>query len=215
MDNIDIKLRHIEELDEEQRRQQYRTYCQELSKKNIGHIKRKEVAARYGLPEKYNQDGIWHIPTKYKTFPSLRDDLAKLVNETKFERGVDIGCGTMTFFEFVMVKDPLLVDISDEYCRFMSEQGWKAVVGDIENLDLSDNSMDIVVCSDVLEHVLSFNQALSEVSRVLKATGYFLVNVPWKQDLSKISHGGFPHLRAFDEMTLNERFDGWNYFRKM
>ncbi|HEY5363549.1 MAG TPA: bifunctional 2-polyprenyl-6-hydroxyphenol methylase/3-demethylubiquinol 3-O-methyltransferase UbiG [Aestuariivirga sp.] len=46
-------------------------------------------------------------------------------------------------------------------------------VGNGENLQLADASMDVVVCVDVLEHVIDLDRVLREIHRVLKPRGLF------------------------------------------
>jgi ubiquinone biosynthesis O-methyltransferase len=52
--------------------------------------------------------------------------------------------------------------------------GIRYMVGTGESLPLADQSMDRVVCVDVLEHVTNLNQVISEVRRVLRPDGLFL-----------------------------------------
>nr|WP_191964301.1 methyltransferase domain-containing protein [Aneurinibacillus sp. XH2] len=49
---------------------------------------------------------------------------------------------------------------------------------DITNLTFEDDSIDIIISSDVLEHVDNFKAALAESERVLKPGGFHLFSVP-------------------------------------
>jgi len=49
---------------------------------------------------------------------------------------------------------------------------------DIENIPLDDNSIDVVLCSHVLEHVNNDKKAMSELFRVLKLGGWAILQVP-------------------------------------
>ncbi|MCK6577645.1 MAG: methyltransferase domain-containing protein [Anaerolineae bacterium] len=51
---------------------------------------------------------------------------------------------------------------------------------DITKIRAEDNSFDVIYCSHVLEHVLEDRQALRELFRVLKPTGWALLQVPIK-----------------------------------
>ncbi len=51
-------------------------------------------------------------------------------------------------------------------------------VGNALTLPFADNAFDKIVCSEVLEHIPNYRQALSEISRVLKPGGTFAVSVP-------------------------------------
>ena len=52
------------------------------------------------------------------------------------------------------------------------------VVGSITNLPFADGSIDVVICMHVLEHVPDDAAAMTELSRVLSATGTAFVQVP-------------------------------------
>lgn len=53
-----------------------------------------------------------------------------------------------------------------------------ALQGDVEQLPLRDESLRLVVCSDVLEHVVDDRRALTEIRRVLAPGGAALLHVP-------------------------------------
>ncbi len=55
----------------------------------------------------------------------------------------------------------------------------------LEGLTFPDNSLDILINSDVLEHVGDLNRALSEIRRVLKPGGFHVFTIPVDFELSK------------------------------
>jgi 2-polyprenyl-6-hydroxyphenyl methylase/3-demethylubiquinone-9 3-methyltransferase len=67
-------------------------------------------------------------------------------------------------------------------------------VGAGEALNLPDNSFDVVVCVDVLEHVSDVQRVLAEVARVLRPGGLLLFDT--------INRNGFA---TFVAVTLAER----------
>lgn len=50
--------------------------------------------------------------------------------------------------------------------------------GDAFSLPFADESFDIVICSEVLEHLPEYEAAIDELNRVLRPTGTFAVSVP-------------------------------------
>jgi 2-polyprenyl-6-hydroxyphenyl methylase/3-demethylubiquinone-9 3-methyltransferase len=56
-----------------------------------------------------------------------------------------------------------------------------------ENLRFQNNSFDVVVCCDVLEHVRDLPKVISEISRVLKNGGIFIYDTFNRTFMSKIS----------------------------
>jgi len=47
-----------------------------------------------------------------------------------------------------------------------------------KKLPFKDKSVDIIACTDVLEHVHNLDEVLKEFSRILKKTGYLVLSVP-------------------------------------
>ena len=84
-------------------------------------------------------------------------------------------------------------------------------VGDINNLCFKDSSYDVVICSEVLEHVDDPEKALDQIIRVLKPGGILAVSVPrflpewlcWKfsKEYSKTPGG---HIRIFKHNQLKK-----------
>jgi len=70
----------------------------------------------------------------------------------------------------------------------------------LESLTLPENTFDIVLTSDVLEHVADLDKALSEIKRVLKPGGRHIFTIPVDQDLpetkerARIKGGQLEHL---------------------
>jgi ubiquinone/menaquinone biosynthesis C-methylase UbiE len=98
------------------------------------------------------------------------------------------------------------VDISKSYLNEAKSKGINVCLSKIEELPYNDNSFDVIVTTDVLEHVFDLNQCVREIKRVLKPNGYLIVRVPYKEDLSAYVNYDlyeFIHLRNFDENSLD------------
>ena len=50
--------------------------------------------------------------------------------------------------------------------------------GSAYSLPFADSTFDLVVCSEVLEHLHEYRDAITEINRVLKPGGKFLASVP-------------------------------------
>jgi SAM-dependent methyltransferase len=71
------------------------------------------------------------------------------------------------------------VDQSPDAIRFCAEKGLGAVqLGDIRALQLPDRRFDLILATDVIEHVDDDLAALRELRRVLRPGGYLLLTVP-------------------------------------
>ena len=101
------------------------------------------------------------------------------------------------------IKDFTVTDTNKSSCAFG--------VGDIQSLPFKDNAYDAVICSEVLEHLESLDNAVSEIVRVLKPGGVLAVSVPrfipelicWKlsSEYSKTPGG---HIRIFRQKNLKQ-----------
>ena len=109
-------------------------------------------------------------------------------------RILDIGCGsgrhTCAAYGFqnsiaigADVSHAALVEARDRL-RFHDEiweNGggiWGLTMADVSALPFKDNFFDLVICSEVLEHILEEKRAVSEIIRVLKAGHHLVVSVP-------------------------------------
>jgi hypothetical protein len=90
------------------------------------------------------------------------------------------------------------------------------IKGDVTCLDLPDYSFDVVLCSEVLEHIPPglVEQACREICRV--ARHYVVIGVPYHQDIrlgrtTCRSCGGknppWGHVNSFDEARLRQLFN--------
>ncbi len=119
---------------------------------------------------------------------------------------LDVGVGLGR----LLAQFPLLrrygMDISFGYLEVAQRNGIDVCYALIEDMPYRDETFDVVVCTDVLEHVLDVNVACARILSVLKKTGTLIVRVPYREDLSAYVSPALPyryvHLRNFDEHSL-------------
>jgi SAM-dependent methyltransferase len=81
-------------------------------------------------------------------------------------RILDVGCGEMPYY-------PLFAKVAEEYLGVDVEPGPRVTyVGSVEALPVPDASFDLVLCTQVLEHVRRPDEALREIARVLRHGGH-------------------------------------------
>lgn len=104
-------------------------------------------------------------------------------------RAADLGCGGGTVVASVNKRFPGAAvtgfDISGGSLSSVPESirtapGVSLCVGRLPRLPLAGDTLDLAVCTEVLEHLEPevFGAAFAEVSRVLKSGGYFLFTLP-------------------------------------
>lgn len=93
---------------------------------------------------------------------------------------LDVGCGNgYQTAPFTGENKVYGLDISEANIRKATAKGIKAQLHDVEEpIPFKDDSFDVVVCSEVLEHLFLPEKTLKECYRVLKKSGLFIVTVP-------------------------------------
>ena len=56
-------------------------------------------------------------------------------------------------------------EFSDHICK--NQNSYEFSIGDVRNIDIEDNSQDLVICSEVLEHVPNFKDVLKNATEFL------------------------------------------------
>jgi len=163
----------------------------------------------YSIGRKFNDDETKRISTILNMIPQNVDSL------------LEVGCGEGKIINPLIGKYNRIcgVDISDEALKNVKTSKIK---GRAENLPLTSNSFDIVLCCEVLEHlpVHLYKKSLKELQRVSRE--YILISVPNDEDLErgKIScpqceysfhtHG---HLRSFNFSNIKNLFPDYELIK--
>ena len=159
----------------------------------------------------YNQSQLWENVAEYQK--NVLEDI------TRFMPGdvktiLDVGCGSGFVINSLSAKyDCTGLDISE---TALEQVKVKKIVGSADALPFPDNSFDLLMINDVLEHLPEpvFRKTLSELRRVTKK--YILVTVPFMENLNAgmtccgkcgtvyhITH----HLRSFTPQVLIHLYD--------
>ncbi len=123
-------------------------------------------------------------------------------------RVLDVGTGTGSNLR--MLRDLGFtrvtgLDASDEAIRFCAAKGLSVVrKGDICAMPFADESFDVVLATDVIEHVDDDGRAAAEIARVLAPNGRVLVTVPAFQSLWGLQDRKAHHKRRYRLQPLLE-----------
>lgn len=132
---------------------------------------------------------------------------------------LDVGCGdgylTIKLIELKYAKIIFGVDLSYTRMKRAKAQSKNSnfCVASSYSLPYKANSFDLVLCTEVLEHLEDFYIAFSEILRVAKK--YILITVPNNEPTNKVLcpnclqefyHDG--HLHSFNSKDLQELFQG-------
>jgi SAM-dependent methyltransferase len=97
-----------------------------------------------------------------KAIPYLKGDL------------LDIGCGNKPYQSIIQSEKYIGVDVS----LSPHEQDNFDIIFDGLNLPFSDNFIDSILCTEVLEHATNPEKLMNEIYRVLKLNGHAFITVP-------------------------------------
>ena len=118
-------------------------------------------------------------------------------------RVLDAGVGNGEILNKVKSTKKYGVDVSFKYLCNIPSTIQKACAN-LENLPYKSKLFDLVICSDVLEHVFDLNKVIGELQRVLKDEGYLIVRVPYQENLKPYltdKSYQFVHVRNFNKSS--------------
>ena len=139
----------------------------------------------------------------YERMPRIQNEtdnseacLDRIADAIQGETVLDVGCGTGFLLDHLKRARP---DLAFTGVDFIIEEGTRTRHPDIrfeqaniEKLPFADASFDTVVCTHVLEHILEFRQALSELRRVARRR--LIIVVPQEREYRFTFN---PHLHFF------------------
>lgn len=152
-------------------------------------------------------------PLKQFFFKRFEDDLISLIAPLNPKKVLDAGCGegfTLSRFYELKIGESLEgIDYSLDAIKLGKQVHPHLNIkrGDIYNLVYKDNSFDLVICMEVLEHLENPARALKEIERV--SSKYVLLTVPnepwftlfnytrWGQDIGHINKWSNPSFEKF------------------
>jgi SAM-dependent methyltransferase len=127
------------------------------------------------------------------------------------QRILDVGVGLGRVLERFPHLDRYGMDISFDYLGVAKKKGIQVSYALIEDMPYFENCFDIVLCTDVLEHVVDLNLACRKILSVLRSDGTLIVRVPYREDLMPYLEGNcqykYLHFRNFDEHSLGLLFE--------
>lgn len=112
----------------------------------------------------------------YLVLSDLKKQIVKFANKYPNQKEdykiLDVGCGLAPYKIFFRnFKDYLCLDTFDAPNI--------NIKGTIEKVPLNDDSIDFILCTQVLEHTSDVSQSISEIHRVLKKGGLAFLSFPF------------------------------------
>jgi len=127
-------------------------------------------------------------------YPALLEKLSNIF----FNTILDLGCGTGAVMKSILDenshKEVFGLDISEKMLSIAKEKlkgHANLVLGDSDNLPFENHFFDVVYCNDSFHHYPMPKTVLSEVYRVLKPGGTFIICDCWQPLLSRAIMNAF------------------------
>jgi ubiquinone/menaquinone biosynthesis C-methylase UbiE len=151
---------------------------------------------------------------------AFHDALYELVATSKPRTLLDAGCGEGFVANLIAERDPSIritgIDASDEVVAFARRRFANAAdfhVGSVFELPFEDDSFDLVMCSEVLEHLRDPLAAVRELTRVSRR--HVLITVPREpvfqmlNDIGKALRlcGDPGHVQFWTKQSFQEYFE--------
>ena len=136
---------------------------------------------------------------------------------------LDVGCGSGCLIKELDKRNKLYgIDTSRIAVKLAIKKGLKNIKqGSSENMPYPDSFFDIIISSDVLEHVDNEEKTIKEITRITKRNGKILVFVPafpflWSShdDISHHKHRYAKQelINKFSKHFAIEKMGYWNFF---
>ncbi|MFM1801742.1 MAG: hypothetical protein RJA81_1094 [Planctomycetota bacterium] len=120
---------------------------------------------------------------------------------------LDVGCGTGATARLLKDHGNVIgLDFSQLALSACEKRGIDHLLqGSAMAIPLADNSVDVIVATDILEHLDEDEKALSEFRRILKPGGIVIISVPAYQFLWSAHDEALMHKRRYTSKLLASR----------
>ena len=125
-------------------------------------------------------------------------------------RTLDAGCGYGLFSAVAAGRGATVVslDLGERLvARARARAGSRGIVADVCHLAIRDESFDVVIASEMLEHTTTPRRAVEELARAVKADGLLVLTTPNRAWQGVVRAASRLRLRPFRGL---ENFIGWD-----
>lgn len=137
----------------------------------------------------------------YLVYKPLIRDLKYAINANSKGKVLDIGCGNKPYAA-------LFNDKCDAYigCDIIQSSENKVdIICEATNIPLENDSIDTILCTQVIEHLEDHNTLLNEIFRLLKSDGCLILSGPMYWHLHEEPHDFFRFTKYGFQYLLNKQ----------
>lgn len=135
-------------------------------------------------------------PTRQWLHNSRREWISAAIRKhcTRDSRGLEIGPGSGIYIPVLksVCREVYVADCERAYLssiekRYVGDSGVNIVVDDITQSQLPSNHFDLVLCTEVVEHIADSRRAFQQIARILKPGGILVLSTPQRYSLLEMT----------------------------
>lgn len=156
-------------------------------------------------------------PVVANRFELMHRVMIDFIGDVRGRRILDIGSAYGSYLRELQAGDRVAVDIALPYLEAIpADDGIARVCGDAEALPIDLRAFDVVLISDVLEHLLRPERLVALLLQEMRDDARLVIHIPWRESLSQYDDSPyeFTHLRSFDEYGFRHLFWGFDVLRE-
>jgi SAM-dependent methyltransferase len=147
------------------------------------------------------EDTYWWFQGRKDIIRAMLD--ACLPSAPRPGRVLDVGCGTGLMLKELAHFQPVGLDFSTHALQFSRSRGLKNLTrADVVHLPFADNSFDLILALDLMEHVKNDQRLIREFHRVLRPGGCLMATVPAHPYLWSDHDIALHHFRRYTAKSL-------------
>lgn len=154
------------------------------------------------VPPDYYQQGVKTNFLQRRWHNGKVDVVVDLIGDKIFDSILDVGSASGWFLSEIKKRNPTAsctgVDVYAPAIEYANKHYQDIIfkVADAHKLPFKQASFDLVICTEVLEHVVNPEQVVSEIERVLKPGGAAIIEMDSGNILFKLAWYWWTNLRG-------------------
>lgn len=164
------------------------------SEEQIRYLANYDEIARADLEHPFEQDRA-----------TRHDVLLDFIGDVRGKRVLDVGSSSGGYLRRIEAAHRVALDLAAPFLEAIPESsGILRVQADAETLPFAPGSFDVIVISDVLEHLLEPERLVERLTVIATPETRVIVHVPWEENIDRYhaSEYEFTHLRSFTRYTF-------------
>jgi 2-polyprenyl-3-methyl-5-hydroxy-6-metoxy-1,4-benzoquinol methylase len=158
---------------------------------------------------------------------SARTELIEFL-PSQYQTVLEIGCGTGGFKQSLKQNIEIWgIEPNESASQYAQLKGYKVLTGLYDNVEMQcpDNYFDLIICNDVIEHMVDHEKFLMDIKKKLKPNATIVGSIPnirhypvlfnllFRKDWEYQEIGVLDktHLRFFTEKSLKRTFEKCGY----